>query len=167
MAITTSNSMRVKPASADWSLGEDPWLEDCVLLIQEVKTRNLEECYVENGLNGLEVTDFEGQSSQFDPIWLDPIGKRKGGEREVGWPTGLEPATSRTTIWGSTIELWPPTGEDAKSRLGERQALETIQSTENFQRLPTDFQFDTDRTTSGQGSFLWVFTGSFHSKLVD
>ena len=26
----------------------------------------------------------------------------------MGWPTGLEPATSRTTIWGSTIELWPP-----------------------------------------------------------
>src|SRR5437667_4992773 len=25
-----------------------------------------------------------------------------------GWPTGLEPATTRTTIWGSTIELWPP-----------------------------------------------------------
>jgi hypothetical protein len=25
-----------------------------------------------------------------------------------GWPTGLEPATARTTIWGSTIELWPP-----------------------------------------------------------
>ena len=28
---------------------------------------------------------------------------------ELGWPTGLEPATARTTIWGSTIELWPPT----------------------------------------------------------
>src|SRR5207249_6350176 len=27
----------------------------------------------------------------------------------VGWPTGLEPATTRTTIWGSTIELRPPT----------------------------------------------------------
>src|SRR6266403_2163917 len=26
----------------------------------------------------------------------------------MGWPTGLEPATTRTTIWGSTIELWPP-----------------------------------------------------------
>src|SRR6266567_6966038 len=25
-----------------------------------------------------------------------------------GWPTGLEPATTRTTIWGSTIELRPP-----------------------------------------------------------
>jgi hypothetical protein len=23
----------------------------------------------------------------------------------VGWSTGLEPATTRTTIWGSTIEL--------------------------------------------------------------
>ena len=27
---------------------------------------------------------------------------------EVGWPTGLEPATTRTTIWSSTIELQPP-----------------------------------------------------------
>ena len=27
---------------------------------------------------------------------------------EAGWPTGLEPATTRTTIWGSTIELRPP-----------------------------------------------------------
>ena len=26
----------------------------------------------------------------------------------TGWPTGLEPATTRTTIWGSTIELRPP-----------------------------------------------------------
>src|SRR5438105_852055 len=25
----------------------------------------------------------------------------------MGWPTGLEPATTRTTIWGSTIELRP------------------------------------------------------------
>ena len=28
--------------------------------------------------------------------------------KRLGWPTGLEPATARTTIWGSTIELWPP-----------------------------------------------------------
>src|SRR5262249_37516183 len=28
----------------------------------------------------------------------------------MGWSTGLEPATSRTTIWGSTIELRPPAG---------------------------------------------------------
>ena len=27
----------------------------------------------------------------------------------AGWPTGLEPATARITIWSSTIELWPPT----------------------------------------------------------
>ncbi len=27
----------------------------------------------------------------------------------MGWPTGLEPATTRITIWGSTIELRPPT----------------------------------------------------------
>src|SRR5438309_3277272 len=26
----------------------------------------------------------------------------------MGWSTGLEPATTRTTIWGSTIELRPP-----------------------------------------------------------
>ena len=25
-----------------------------------------------------------------------------------GWKTGLEPATARTTIWCSTIELLPP-----------------------------------------------------------
>src|SRR5215475_8875113 len=30
------------------------------------------------------------------------------GACEAGWPTGLEPATTRTTIWGSTIELRPP-----------------------------------------------------------
>jgi hypothetical protein len=33
----------------------------------------------------------------------------KFGIREAGWSTGLEPATTRTTIWGSTIELRPPT----------------------------------------------------------
>jgi hypothetical protein len=27
---------------------------------------------------------------------------------QVGWPTGLEPATAGTTIRGSTIELRPP-----------------------------------------------------------
>src|SRR5205814_9615560 len=30
--------------------------------------------------------------------------------KRMGWPTGLEPATTRTTIWGSTIDLRPPTG---------------------------------------------------------
>ena len=40
--------------------------------------------------------------------------QRAGGEstkripKGMGWPTGLEPATARTTIWGSTIELRPP-----------------------------------------------------------
>src|SRR5438067_8464443 len=29
----------------------------------------------------------------------------RGSMERMGWPTGLEPATSRTTIWGSTIEL--------------------------------------------------------------
>ena len=37
----------------------------------------------------------------------------------MGWPTGLEPATARTTIWSSTIELWPPFGEaEDSSRFG-------------------------------------------------
>src|SRR5207249_317235 len=35
------------------------------------------------------------------------IGNRES-KTDVGWPTGLEPATTRTTIWGSTIELRPP-----------------------------------------------------------
>ena len=35
-----------------------------------------------------------------------PTPLKKGG---VGWPTGLEPATTRITIWGSTIDLRPPT----------------------------------------------------------
>ena len=30
---------------------------------------------------------------------------REGG---MGWPTGLEPATTSTTNWGSTIDLRPP-----------------------------------------------------------
>lgn len=30
-----------------------------------------------------------------------------------GWKTGLEPATARTTIWCSTIELLPPWYADA------------------------------------------------------
>ena len=29
-------------------------------------------------------------------------------KEEMGWPTGFEPATTRITIWDSTIELWPP-----------------------------------------------------------
>src|SRR5256885_12706220 len=29
-------------------------------------------------------------------------------ETAAGWSTGLEPATTRITIWGSTIELRPP-----------------------------------------------------------
>lgn len=35
-------------------------------------------------------------------------GATKIGFPQAGWPTGLEPATTRTTIWGSTIELRPP-----------------------------------------------------------
>jgi len=42
---------------------------------------------------------------------LSRVGARdlKFGICEAGWSTGLEPATTRTTIWGSTIELRPPT----------------------------------------------------------
>ena len=36
---------------------------------------------------------------------------------KVGWPTGLEPATTRITIWGSTIDLRPPTGRDVMQRI--------------------------------------------------
>lgn len=50
----------------------------------------------------------------------------------VGWPTGLEPATARITIWSSTIELRPPARSNldfrfwiAKAKRGKvaRQAL--------------------------------------------
>src|SRR6185295_3576290 len=36
----------------------------------------------------------------------------KEGEKEVGWPTGFEPATTSSTSLDSTIELWPPTDPD-------------------------------------------------------
>src|SRR5207302_2616704 len=40
------------------------------------------------------------------------------GFAKLGWPTGLEPATTRTTIWGSTIELRPPfTGSNWDSKI--------------------------------------------------
>jgi hypothetical protein len=39
--------------------------------------------------------------------FLEPGGLHIG-VLEAGWLTGLEPATTRTTIWGSTIELQPP-----------------------------------------------------------
>lgn len=32
----------------------------------------------------------------------------RSAQETAGWPTGLEPATARITIWSSTIELWPP-----------------------------------------------------------
>jgi hypothetical protein len=35
-------------------------------------------------------------------------GRRCGRRPRLGWPTGLEPATTGTTIRGSTIELRPP-----------------------------------------------------------
>ncbi len=41
----------------------------------------------------------------------------------MGWPTGLEPATARTTIWSSTIELWPPF--DATPRIAAVLTLPT------------------------------------------
>src|SRR5438876_6507075 len=42
-------------------------------------------------------------------IWKSEIDNRQS-KIDVGWSTGLEPATTRTTIWGSTIELRPPSG---------------------------------------------------------
>src|SRR5436309_6709873 len=41
--------------------------------------------------------------------WRDGRSHVDASKNNLGWPTGLEPATSRTTIWGSTIELRPPT----------------------------------------------------------
>jgi hypothetical protein len=46
------------------------------------------------------------------------------GER-VGWLTGFEPATARSTIWGSNhAELQPPPVTEASQEAAERQ-LET------------------------------------------
>ena len=43
--------------------------------------------------------------------------------REVGWPTGFEPATARSTIWGSNqAELRPPTGPQPNFTRQQRQA---------------------------------------------
>src|ERR1017187_8951826 len=60
-------------------------------------------------------------------------GKQRGGQRgtkpytntdpeRVGWPTGFEPATARSTIWGSNrAELRPPTGRQRRFRRALRQ----------------------------------------------
>ena len=38
---------------------------------------------------------------------------RSQDQKKVGWPTGFEPATTRSTIWGSNqAELRPPTERD-------------------------------------------------------
>ncbi len=41
---------------------------------------------------------------------------------EVGWPTGLEPATTSSTSLDSTIELWPPTNHEPNFSGQPRQA---------------------------------------------
>src|ERR1035441_10439735 len=59
--------------------------------------------------------------------------KQRGGQRgpkpytntdpeRVGWPTGFEPATARSTIWGSNrAELRPPTGRQRRFQRALRQ----------------------------------------------
>ena len=47
MAMTTNNSIRVKPSRAGRKLGWDRWKTDGSSLIQEVKTRIALECYEE------------------------------------------------------------------------------------------------------------------------
>ena len=59
------------------------------------------------------IVDFQFQISDWASVCRSSLCKSKIGNRkskiQMGWPTGLEPATTRTTIWGSTIELRPPT----------------------------------------------------------
>src|ERR1035438_8626621 len=59
--------------------------------------------------------------------------KQRGGQRgpkpytntdpeRVGWPTGFEPATARSTIWGSNrAELRPPTNAQSRIQHAARQ----------------------------------------------
>jgi hypothetical protein len=46
--------------------------------------------------------------------FIDAVGRAISPQKEEGWPTGLEPATARTTIWSSTIELRSPTWEGSQ-----------------------------------------------------
>ena len=49
---------------------------------------------------------FEAEKSTID---------NRKSKIDMGWPTGLEPATTRTTIWSSTIELRPPSPASGRS----------------------------------------------------
>src|SRR5438105_14292258 len=64
----------------------------------------------------------------FDPaLWCHPDEIPYGGtndeiRKELGWPTGFEPATARSTIWGSNqAELRPPTGRQGSFPAAARQ----------------------------------------------
>jgi hypothetical protein len=50
---------------------------------------------------------------EFEVIFGEDFPSETGNQ--LGWPTGFEPATSGTTIRGSTIELRPPFGPDNES----------------------------------------------------
>jgi hypothetical protein len=64
-------------------------------------------------LGGNGVREFPGISQRaFDTLH----------QEKVGWLTGFEPATARSTIWGSNqAELQPPPGTDASQEGVERQ----------------------------------------------
>src|SRR3989442_5087421 len=48
-------------------------------------------------------------------VWncVEKVKMSEKAKEKVGWPTGFEPATTRSTIWGSNqAELRPPTQRD-------------------------------------------------------
>src|SRR5436309_378257 len=48
-------------------------------------------------------------------VWncVEKVKMSEKAKKKVGWPTGFEPATTRSTIWGSNqAELRPPTERD-------------------------------------------------------
>src|SRR2546422_7245448 len=48
-------------------------------------------------------------------VWncVEKVKMSEKAKEKVGWPTGFEPATTRSTIWGSNqAELRPPTERD-------------------------------------------------------
>jgi hypothetical protein len=74
------------------------------------------------GLAVRKLTQFVTGSGQTHRFSHKPENK---GER-VGWLTGFEPATARSTIWGSNhAELQPPPVTEASQEAAERQ-LETF-----------------------------------------